>query len=90
VGLPRRRRGAGLVPGTAAAGADEVPGPRQAVDADALRSRLGSFQAGMHRGRREVDTDSFEHAATDGAPGADREDAGQSTGDRDREPGRQR
>ncbi|GLZ49019.1 hypothetical protein Acsp06_52040 [Actinomycetospora sp. NBRC 106375] len=53
-GLPRRRRGEELVPG--AVGAD-VPEPRRTVDAGALRARMGSFQAGTHRGRREVDTD---------------------------------
>lgn len=59
-GLPRRRRGAELVPGGAPAEADDVPRPRRAVDAEALRGRMGSFQDGIRRGRRDVDTDSFE------------------------------
>ncbi|WP_328301800.1 sensor histidine kinase [Actinomycetospora sp. NBC_00405] len=59
-GLPRRRRGAELVPGGATSAPEDVPTPRRAVDAEALRGRMGSFQDGMRRGRREVDTDSFE------------------------------
>ncbi|MHC1559931.1 sensor histidine kinase [Actinomycetospora sp. C-140] len=66
-GLPRRRRGEELVPG--AVGAD-VPEPRRTVDAGALRARMGSFQAGTHRGRREVDTD------PEGLPVRDDETAG--------------
>lgn len=64
-GLPRRRRGAGLVPGGAGTptpepGPDDIPAPRQTVDADALRARMSQFQQGANRGREELDTDGFE------------------------------
>ncbi|MDD7942352.1 nitrate- and nitrite sensing domain-containing protein [Actinomycetospora lutea] len=68
-GLPRRRRGAGLVPGGAAPPAapsdaepapDDIPAPRRTVDADALRARMSQFQQGATRGREELDTDGFE------------------------------
>ena len=56
-GLPRRRRGAALVPGAAGAalfsGSD--PQPRPPVDAEQLRSRLHGFQSGLRRARQEVD-----------------------------------
>lgn len=69
-GLPRRRRGAGLVPGgtppAAEAGPDDVPAPRRTVDAEALRARMSGFQQGTDRGRQELDTDGFEVPARDG------------------------
>ena len=77
-GLPRRRRGAELVPGGAPAEADDVPRPRRAVDAEALRGRMGSFQDGIRRGRRDVDTDSF--AQLDGETDPDT-DPGTDPGD---------
>lgn len=77
VGLPRRRRGEELVPGTAAPGADEVPQPRQTLDGHALRTRMGRFQAGLRRGRHEVDTDAFERTGVDAdGPAVDDDHAG--------------
>ncbi|MEU6644789.1 nitrate- and nitrite sensing domain-containing protein [Saccharomonospora sp. NPDC046836] len=58
-GLPRRRRGEQLLPGSAAPTAKDVPAKEtedkplvQARDAVDVRSRLSSFQQGVSRGRR--------------------------------------
>ncbi|OZM74562.1 histidine kinase [Amycolatopsis antarctica] len=49
-GLPRRRRGEQLMPGSAASSAP-ASGPRTARDAHDVRGRLSSFQQGIRRGR---------------------------------------
>lgn len=53
-GLPRRRRGEQLLPGsaTAMAGTTPVKAPQPERDPDALRGRLSSFQQGVRRGRQ--------------------------------------
>ena len=53
-GLPKRRRGANLVPGSAGqpAQATSAPaGPRRARNADDVRGRLASYQQGLRQGR---------------------------------------
>ncbi len=82
-GLPRRRRGAGLVPGAAGVASDEVPSPRQTIDAEAIRARMGSLQAGMHRGRRESDDDPFSPVGSGGSGAGDHTDASAAPDDRD-------
>jgi len=54
-GLPKRRRGAALVPGAADSGPDRVP-EQVTPDAGALRSRMSRYQDGMRRGRQETGT----------------------------------
>ncbi|MEV4325864.1 hypothetical protein AB0J37_26865, partial [Microbispora rosea] len=52
-GLPKRTPKANLVPGSV--GADSPPAaPRPPVSADAVRSRLSSFQQGVRRGRAQT------------------------------------
>jgi hypothetical protein len=56
VGLPKRRRGAHLIPG-AAATSQSKPEPAPAIpvpsrSADQVRSRLGSYQQGVRAGRK--------------------------------------
>jgi len=51
-GLPRRRRGQKLQPGSATQ-SETVPGPRSERDADTVRGRLSSFQQGVRRGRHQ-------------------------------------
>jgi signal transduction histidine kinase len=52
-GLPRRRRGEQLLPGSA--GAPAAPsGPRPQRDPDDVRGRLSSFQQGIQRGRHRT------------------------------------
>ena len=52
-GLPRRRRGEQLLPGSA--GAPAAPsGPRPQRDPDDVRGRLSSFQQGIRRGRHRT------------------------------------
>ncbi len=57
-GLPRRRRGEQLLPGSASAmaspAAPKAPPPER--DPDALRGRLSSFQQGVRRGRQTSST----------------------------------
>jgi signal transduction histidine kinase len=51
-GLPKRRRGANLVPGSAGQLAPAAPaGPRRARNADDVRGRLASYQQGLRQGR---------------------------------------
>ncbi|MPY80129.1 MAG: HAMP domain-containing protein [Actinophytocola sp.] len=52
-GLPRRRRGAQLLPGSAAATTKTAPvkPPQPDRDPNAMRGRLSSFQQGVRRGR---------------------------------------
>ncbi|WP_245975550.1 sensor histidine kinase [Amycolatopsis palatopharyngis] len=52
-GLPRRRRGEQLLPGSAAAGAG-APAPRPERDPQNVRGRLSSFQQGIRRGRHHT------------------------------------
>ncbi|WP_433497508.1 nitrate- and nitrite sensing domain-containing protein [Sphaerimonospora sp. CA-214678] len=52
-GLPKRTPRANLVPGSVGT-ASTPPAPRPAVSAEAVRSRLSSFQQGVRRGRAEV------------------------------------
>jgi len=49
-GLPRRRRGEQLMPGSAAP-SNPTSGPRAGRDAQDVRGRLSSFQQGIRRGR---------------------------------------
>ncbi|MDI5977742.1 hypothetical protein, partial [Amycolatopsis magusensis] len=49
-GLPRRRRGEHLVPGSAAP-ATPAAAPRPGRDPHDVRGRLSSFQQGVRRGR---------------------------------------
>ena len=49
-GLPVRRRGASLVPGTLA----EDGGPEGTPDAGGVASSLSSLQSGVTRGRKET------------------------------------
>jgi hypothetical protein len=52
-GLPRRRRGEQLLPGSA--GVPAAPsGPRPERDPDDVRGRLSSFQQGIRRGRHRT------------------------------------
>jgi hypothetical protein len=52
-GLPRRRRGEQLLPGTA--GVPAAPsGSRAQRDPDDVRGRLSSFQQGIRRGRHRT------------------------------------
>src|SRR5699024_10646038 len=51
-GLPRRRRGQKLQPGSAAQ-SERASGPRSERDADTVRGRLSSFQQGVRRGRHQ-------------------------------------
>ncbi|HEY0636960.1 MAG TPA: nitrate- and nitrite sensing domain-containing protein [Pseudonocardiaceae bacterium] len=52
-GLPKRRRGAHLVPGAAATPTSAAPTatPRRARNADDVRGRLASYQQGLRQGR---------------------------------------
>ncbi|WP_370942888.1 nitrate- and nitrite sensing domain-containing protein [Amycolatopsis sp. cg5] len=52
-GLPRRRRGEQLLPGSATASATPA-GPRRERDAQDVRGRLSSFQQGIRRGRHRT------------------------------------
>jgi len=52
-GLPKRTPKANLVPGSVAAETGPAS-PRPPVSAEAVRSRLSSFQQGIRRGRAEV------------------------------------
>ncbi|SDY27802.1 Signal transduction histidine kinase [Amycolatopsis xylanica] len=52
-GLPRRRRGEQLLPGSATAPAAPA-GPRRERDAQDVRGRLSSFQQGIRRGRHRT------------------------------------
>jgi signal transduction histidine kinase len=52
-GLPRRRRGEQLLPGSAAPSASPA-GPRPERDAHDVRGRLSSFQQGIRRGRHHT------------------------------------
>ncbi|MCU1679382.1 MAG: histidine kinaselike ATPase containing nitrate/nitrite sensor domain [Amycolatopsis sp.] len=52
-GLPRRRRGEQLLPGSAAPPV-APPGPRPERDAHDVRGRLSSFQQGIQRGRHRT------------------------------------
>jgi signal transduction histidine kinase len=52
-GLPRRRRGEQLLPGSAAAKAS-APTPRPERDPQNVRGRLSSFQQGIRRGRHHT------------------------------------
>jgi hypothetical protein len=66
-GLPRRRRGAHLVPGAAGQPAQPVPvGPRRSRTAEDVRGRLSSYQQGLRQGR-----DARRHAAHDDEPETD-------------------
>jgi hypothetical protein len=51
-GLPRRRRGEQLMPGSASSGG--APGPRTQRDPQDVRGRLNSFQQGVRRGRHRT------------------------------------
>ncbi|KAA9158453.1 HAMP domain-containing protein [Amycolatopsis acidicola] len=51
-GLPRRRRGEQLMPGSASTAA--TSGPRTQRDPQDVRGRLSSFQAGVRRGRHRT------------------------------------
>ena len=51
-GLPRRRRGEKLLPGSASR-PESVPGPRTERDPETVRGRLSSFQQGVRRGRHQ-------------------------------------
>ncbi|MFC0862926.1 nitrate- and nitrite sensing domain-containing protein [Sphaerimonospora cavernae] len=53
-GLPKRTPRANLVPGSVGAAESASPAPRPAVSAEAVRSRLSSFQKGVRRGRAEL------------------------------------
>ena len=65
-GLPQRRRGEQLMPGSAAS-SDPTPGARRGRDPQDVRSRLSSFQQGIRRGRhrsaRAADADTGNAAA---------------------------
>lgn len=51
-GLPRRRRGEQLMPGSASSAS--TPGPRTQRDPQDVRGRLNSFQQGVRRGRHRT------------------------------------
>ncbi|WP_308431710.1 sensor histidine kinase [Amycolatopsis acidiphila] len=51
-GLPRRRRGEQLLPGSASSAS--TPGPRTQRDPQDVRGRLNSFQQGVRRGRHRT------------------------------------
>uniref|UniRef100_UPI0038991364 sensor histidine kinase n=1 Tax=Amycolatopsis cynarae TaxID=2995223 RepID=UPI0038991364 len=51
-GLPRRRRGEQLLPGSASS--PGAPGPRTQRDPQDVRGRLNSFQQGVRRGRHQT------------------------------------
>ncbi|NKQ53079.1 HAMP domain-containing protein [Amycolatopsis sp. K13G38] len=51
-GLPRRRRGEQLMPGSASSAG--APGPRAQRDPQDVRGRLSSFQQGVRRGRHRT------------------------------------
>jgi signal transduction histidine kinase len=51
-GLPRRRRGEQLMPGSASSAG--APGPRTQRDPQDVRGRLNSFQQGVRRGRHRT------------------------------------
>ena len=53
-GLPKRTPKANLVPGSVGADGPAAAAPRPPVSADAVRSRLSSFQQGVRRGRAET------------------------------------
>lgn len=50
-GLPKRRRGAHLVPGAAASSEPAAATPRRARNADDVRGRLANYQRGLRQGR---------------------------------------
>ncbi|GAA0368386.1 hypothetical protein GCM10009530_17970 [Microbispora corallina] len=53
-GLPKRTPKANLVPGSIGADAPAASAPRPPISADAVRSRLSSFQQGVRRGRAQA------------------------------------
>ncbi|SFB46248.1 Signal transduction histidine kinase [Amycolatopsis marina] len=65
-GLPRRRRGEQLLPGSAASGAG-APAPRPERDPQNVRGRLSSFQQGIRRGRHHTaQTTDVKHEKVEG------------------------
>jgi hypothetical protein len=64
-GLPRRRRGEQLMPGSASSGG--ASGPRTQRDPQDVRGRLNSFQQGVRRGRhRTAQPADSEHETMEG------------------------
>ncbi|MFD4194704.1 hypothetical protein ACFWRJ_22720, partial [Amycolatopsis thermoflava] len=53
-GLPKRRRGEQLLPGSALAPGAPAPAPRTRRDPQDVRGRLSSFQQGVQRGRHRT------------------------------------
>lgn len=66
-GLPRRRRGEQLLPGSVAPEGEPVDRPRVERDPADVRGRLSSFQQGVRRGRhRTAQVSESDHETVEG------------------------